>query len=202
MILSLWLEDNKFPELVSTSFLVKACPHCYENEMHLLSVSPNGRSIAYQCATCKKRQRAAAANPNAQMAAELFKELESRLRLQPPQTSRMSRVEERKYWRRIKQLGKYWPDWPIEEKMKWSKFPVTFTVPQDPLPYEQTVRGTITEAIRSEVWRRDGARCTTCGSNQNLQFDHIIPVAKGGATVVDNLQLLCQSCNLAKGAKI
>ena len=86
--------------------------------------------------------------------------------------------------------------------MKWLKFPVTFTVPQDPLPYEQTVRGTITGAMRSEVWRRGDAKCTTCGSNQNLQFDHIIPVAKGGATTVDNLQLLCQPCNLAKGAKI
>ncbi|MBL9155796.1 MAG: HNH endonuclease [Verrucomicrobiales bacterium] len=36
----------------------------------------------------------------------------------------------------------------------------------------------------------------------NLQYDHIKPVARGGGTTVQNLQLLCQSCNQAKGVKI
>jgi 5-methylcytosine-specific restriction endonuclease McrA len=35
-----------------------------------------------------------------------------------------------------------------------------------------------------------------------LQFDHIIPVALGGATSAQNLQLLCRQCNLAKSAGI
>ena len=72
----------------------------------------------------------------------------------------------------------------------------------DPLPYEQTIREPIPEAVRSEVYRRDGGRCVRCGRSENLQFDHIIPIKKGGATTVNNLQVLCRSCNLAKGAKI
>ena len=69
-----------------------------------------------------------------------------------------------------------------------------------PLPYEHTFRTTIPEAIRAEVWRRDRGRCVNCGSKENLQFDHLIPVAQGGATSPKNLRLLCQGCNLSKGA--
>lgn len=32
-----------------------------------------------------------------------------------------------------------------------------------------------------------------------LHVDHIVPFSKGGPTTLDNLQLLCASCNLAKG---
>ena len=78
----------------------------------------------------------------------------------------------------------------------------TFSAPEATLPYEQTTREPITEVIRAEVWRRDNGRCVQCRSREKLQFDHIIPVSKGGATTVANLQLLCQSCNLSKGARI
>ena len=70
------------------------------------------------------------------------------------------------------------------------------------MPYEETRRGTITKSMRAEVYRRDNGRCVDCGSKENLHYDHILPVAKGGSTVVENLQLLCQSCNLSKGARI
>ena len=61
-------------EIVSTSFLVKSCPSCYESAMRLLSVSPNGRSIEYKCNICGKRRRAVAANPKAQEVTGLFKD--------------------------------------------------------------------------------------------------------------------------------
>ena len=35
-----------------------------------------------------------------------------------------------------------------------------------------------------------------------LEIDHIIPIAKGGQTVEDNLQTLCWKCNRAKSDKI
>jgi hypothetical protein len=63
-------------------------------------------------------------------------------------------------------------------------------------------RDVIAEAVRLEVWRRDGGRCVACGSKQRLQFDHVIPVALGGAGTVENLQLLCAACNGAKGAAL
>ena len=63
-------------------------------------------------------------------------------------------------------------------------------------------RDVIAEEVRIAVWRRDGGRCVSCGSKERLQFDHVIPVALGGAGTVENLQLLCAACNGAKGASL
>lgn len=63
-------------------------------------------------------------------------------------------------------------------------------------------RPRIPQEVVDAVYRRDGGRCVYCGSTENLQLDHIIPFSRGGATNVDNLQLLCQKCNLAKSNKI
>lgn len=50
-----------------------------------------------------------------------------------------------------------------------------------------------------KVGRRDGFSCIKCGhTGSDLQLDHIKPVSKGGINALDNLQLLCPSCNLAK----
>jgi 5-methylcytosine-specific restriction endonuclease McrA len=56
--------------------------------------------------------------------------------------------------------------------------------------------------VRRIVWERDGGACVQCGDAFELQFDHIIPVALGGATTVENLQVLCGPCNRSKGAEV
>jgi stress response protein SCP2 len=56
--------------------------------------------------------------------------------------------------------------------------------------------------IKAQVWRRDGGACTECGATHYLEFDHIIPLSRGGATSPANLQILCRSCNRAKGSRI
>lgn len=60
----------------------------------------------------------------------------------------------------------------------------------------------IPSPVKDAVWRRDGGRCVQCGSQAALEFDHIIPFSKGGASTYRNVQLLCQSCNRAKAAAI
>jgi 5-methylcytosine-specific restriction endonuclease McrA len=60
----------------------------------------------------------------------------------------------------------------------------------------------IPRAIRLAVWQRDGGRCLECGGDFELQFDHVIPLALGGATTAQNLQLLCAPCNREKGASL
>lgn len=56
--------------------------------------------------------------------------------------------------------------------------------------------------VKARVWERDNGRCVMCRATNKLHFDHIIPVAKGGGNSVDNIQILCQTCNLKKSDKI
>lgn len=56
--------------------------------------------------------------------------------------------------------------------------------------------------VRREVWRRDQGRCVKCESRDKLEFDHIIPVSKGGSNTARNVELLCQDCNRRKSNKI
>lgn len=64
------------------------------------------------------------------------------------------------------------------------------------------VRERISEEVRIAVWRRDGGKCARCGSREKLEYDHIVPVSKGGGNTVRNIELLCERCNRSKGAEI
>ena len=43
--------------------------------------------------------------------------------------------------------------------------------------------------------------CAYCGSAENLQWEHIIPISRGGPDTIDNQVLACQKCNCSKGDK-
>jgi len=60
----------------------------------------------------------------------------------------------------------------------------------------------IPQQMRQEVWNRCYGACVECGSTFYLEYDHVIPLSKGGATSANNLQLLCRSCNQRKGYSI
>lgn len=59
-------------------------------------------------------------------------------------------------------------------------------------------REAIPSEVKREVWRRDSGRCVKCGSRERLEYDHIIPVTKGGSNTARNIELLCETCNRAK----
>lgn len=62
--------------------------------------------------------------------------------------------------------------------------------------------------LRQYIADKFGYRCAYCGKAEHnvdsqgnpvkLQLDHIVPIANGGLTRVDNLQWLCRDCNLSK----
>lgn len=69
-------------------------------------------------------------------------------------------------------------------------------------------RNLMTKKLRDYIKNRDNFTCCTCGNSTHvepnllLEIDHIIPVAKGGCTVEENLQTLCWKCNRSKSDKI
>jgi hypothetical protein len=69
----------------------------------------------------------------------------------------------------------------------------------------QRERSLMTASLRTTILRRDGSRCQMCGASAadgaTLHVDHVTPVSLGGRTVPENLQALCQSCNLGKSNK-
>lgn len=56
--------------------------------------------------------------------------------------------------------------------------------------------------IRRAVWNRDQGRCTfigtgghRCGARHRLEFDHVLPIARGGGSTLANLRLRCRAHN-------
>lgn len=58
------------------------------------------------------------------------------------------------------------------------------------------------EIVRKRILEKYKNKCVFCGSNENLQVDHIIPLSRNGKHDEDNMQILCKMCNLKKGKGI
>lgn len=68
-------------------------------------------------------------------------------------------------------------------------------------PVESKSRS-IPRDVRQRTWQKFGGKCAECNAVDYLEFDHIIPVAKGGSNSDANIQLLCRRCNLKKSDHI
>jgi hypothetical protein len=60
----------------------------------------------------------------------------------------------------------------------------------------------IPAAVRREVWTRDQGRCRwplafggVCGSTCRVEFDHVVPLARGGTSTIGNVRILCRPHN-------
>ena len=68
---------------------------------------------------------------------------------------------------------------------------------------------TIPAEVKREVWRRAGGRCEwrfesgeRCGCRRRLEYDHIEPIALGGASTIDNVRLACRPHNLLSARQV
>ena len=56
--------------------------------------------------------------------------------------------------------------------------------------------------VKNGLFRAQKGRCAYCGYTHRTRYlviDHKHPVSRGGGDEIDNLQLLCNSCNMRKG---
>lgn len=62
----------------------------------------------------------------------------------------------------------------------------------------------INEKIRLQILKRDNYKCQKCGRSPAthagifLHIDHKKPFSKGGSNEIENLQTLCNKCDLGK----
>jgi hypothetical protein len=89
------------------------------------------------------------------------------------------------------------PAWPSPPP-GWQLW-VPVAAPARGAPGERNSR-VIPQDVKIAVSVRDQGKCVLCGSTQDLHYDHKVPWSKGGANTVNNIQLLCGSCNRRKGA--
>jgi hypothetical protein len=90
----------------------------------------------------------------------------------------------------------------LREEQRWAKIERDIEAFEnfDRLPALR--REPIPRSVRLFVWQRDEGKCVECGSQADLEYDHLIPVVKGGANTERNIRLLCEPCNRRKGANI
>jgi len=65
-------------------------------------------------------------------------------------------------------------------------------------------RNPLDSRLRHECFKRDDYKCVECGATKDekmLHCDHILPVSQGGSDELENLQTLCDDCNLSKSNK-
>jgi hypothetical protein len=74
------------------------------------------------------------------------------------------------------------------------------TLDEDNLTIKQ-LRKRLTESAKKNIYIRDKYECQYCGSKEDLEIDHIIPLSKGGNNEPDNLITSCHKCNALKGDK-
>jgi hypothetical protein len=65
---------------------------------------------------------------------------------------------------------------------------------------EDKVQGKLTSLMKTLI-ERDGAQCAWCGKESDLVADHVVPKSEGGIDALQNMQVLCGSCNSQKGNK-
>ncbi len=90
----------------------------------------------------------------------------------------------------------------LREERRWAKIEREIEAFENMDRAPAARREHIPDSVRLFVWQRDEGKCVQCGSESNLEFDHIIPVVKGGANTERNIRLLCETCNRRKGADI
>ena len=87
----------------------------------------------------------------------------------------------------------------LVQKLEKKKFCAT----DKPQPRKPCAESHIPAEVQREVWERDGGQCTfhsddgtRCAARMDLQYDHIIPEARGGRSDdKDNLRLRCHAHN-------
>lgn len=107
----------------------------------------------------------------------------------------------RKMWRTLYKRYQWFVD---AYNQVWERIDANPVGLSDPI-IEEVIKHSPDE-YRDSLLARDLRRCRCCGREHGkgvrLEIDHILPVKLGGRTELNNLQLLCKTCNREKGTEL
>jgi Homing endonuclease associated repeat/HNH endonuclease len=113
-----------------------------------------------------------------------------------PQTSQYSSGTYEKRFGAWRKALRAFSDWANGEERSPTAFNTAETIHARKTPRNINWR------LRAQVLMRDSATCRLCGRKPSdgiiLHVDHVVPWSKGGETVLGNLQILCEQCNVGK----
>ncbi len=127
---------------------------------------------------------------------------------QPP-----SKIQGKTYiyrWGTWRKALKAFVDWADAEEQPQGSEPEPAPPQQSPTKPNRTEADyrDVRPGLRFKVFMRDRFRCLACGRspathlNIELHADHVLAVANGGKTTLENLQTLCHDCKLGKGRTV
>ena len=166
--------------IVKKNFIINLCPKCSDTKFTIIAFNSQSTSVNLQCNMCNKKIWEKLINDFDQKGVKelnpLFKKFDAVNKNRRQRNSEGYKFEPLRLIKITSNAQK------IIKNTKSERH--------------------ITQEIQDKVWNRDGGKCVQCGSNENLEFDHIIPHSKGGANTYRNIQLLCEPCNRSKSNKI
>lgn len=165
---------NQLINIINNLFTIYACSRCNETHQQLLDFNTTYTGLQLRCISCNKTTWVKINSNKPNNIEPIYRKYNSMVEKIPIYQSSVFIIDQ--------------------------NYPIIFDGKQY-MEVSET-RHSIPKKIKLFVWERDGGRCVQCGSQKNLEYDHIIPVSKGGSNTERNIQLLCEKCNRVKSNHI
>ena len=184
---------NDIQLLITKVYDISVCKKCDGKDMRAIGLVSKNKVLRYRCLKCGSKQRGKL---------KVNWDLESSINL----IKKLHKL--RNSWEREADLysGKIVESdsvLEIQSKIHTRRLELSnLSVIKHNIDARSKAKRHVSRKVASQVWQRDGGKCVECGGCENLEFDHIIPFSKGGATSLNNIQLLCRKCNREKSNKI
>jgi 5-methylcytosine-specific restriction endonuclease McrA len=210
------IEEKIVSGALSLSNLAQAQTLFRQEKKADLARSQDGKlSLLAKIEHCSKRRAEKVFEAESLVSPKLYPEVESierRLIVSPELEKKLKRLEEIKSHPEFHYLLEQMADlalssWdPIEkakrhekraEKKEKPQPSETKTAPAQkhrvigPVPKSRYIDA----GTKHAVYLRDNGQCVNCGTSNNIEIDHIESYALGGENKMENLRLLCRSCN-------
>ncbi len=184
--------------------MMKRCARCGQ-EKPVEEFHRNKRMADGYAQYCKTCQAQAAREYYLRHAAQVKEKSKAYRERDPEATAQMRRREYERHAETYRERARKWtedhPERVRENKRRYRQERPDVWRKHNTLRRARRKGATVGEVNFEEIVARDGGRCWICGrpvTEETRQFDHVIPLSKGGEHSTRNIRLACQFCNYSK----